>query len=521
MGNNDCGVLREDLIGQAESFIRLCYGELEKSEPEILERISAIHEEVLQSGTYKHTEEELTHGARIAWRHNSRCIGRLFWHSLEVIDARGKETAEEVAEALLAHMERANNGGRIRPVMTVFRSGEDPAKVVRIWNHQLIRYAGYPGNGEDPRAGDPASDAFTSLCRKLGWQGTGGDFDVLPLVISIGCEQPRLFPIPEGIVQEVPLTHPEIERFPELGLRWYSVPIVSDMQLEIGGIRYTAAPFNGWYMETEIGSRNLGDTSRYNRLPAVADLLGLDRSTNTSLWKDRALLELNCAVLHSYKLAGVSIVDHHTAADQFVRFQEQEKQRGREVSGKWHWLIPPMSPSATPIWNDNKLKELNLSPRLVYQSSAYAGWLKEADGMLKGVQEGALEGTREGAQGVALEGTQEGAQEGALEGTREGMREGALEGTQEGAREGMQEGTQEGTRGGTYVGALEGARESARECAQEGMQEAEQEGRRDSTGHTSSTTAAGLDIMEHRSEETPAGPGHAAAEMACPFHHQQ
>jgi nitric-oxide synthase, bacterial len=478
MGNKDCGVSRENLIDQAESFIRLCYGELEKSEPEILERMSAIREEVLQSGTYRHTEEELTHGARMAWRHNSRCIGRLFWHTLEVIDVRGKETAVEVAEALLAHMERANNGGRIRPVMTVFRSGEDPAKVIRIWNHQLIRYAGYPGNAEEePRAGDPASDAFTSLCRKLGWQGTGGDFDVLPLVISIGGEQPRLFPIPEGIVQEVPLTHPEIERFPELGLRWYSVPIVSDMQLEIGGIRYTAAPFNGWYMETEIGSRNLGDTSRYNRLPAVADLLGLDRSTNTSLWKDRALLELNRAVLHSYKLAGVSIVDHHTAADQFVRFQEQEKQRGREVSGKWHWLIPPMSPSATPIWNDNKLKELNLSPRLVNQSSAYAGWLEEADGSQKGMLEG--------------------------------VQEGALEGTQEGTHEGALEGAQEDTRGGTYEGALEGAREGA----QKGMQKGTQEGRRDGAGHTSCATAAGLDIMEHQSEGTPAGPGHAAVEI--------
>ncbi|WP_083675878.1 nitric oxide synthase oxygenase [Paenibacillus borealis] len=505
MGNNDCGVLREDLIDQAESFIRLCYGELEKSEPEILERVSAIREEVLQSGTYRHTEEELTHGARMAWRHNSRCIGRLFWHSLEVIDARGKETAEEVAEALLAHMERANNGGRIRPVMTVFRSGEDPAKVIRIWNHQLIRYAGYPGNAEDPRAGDPASDPFTSLCLKLGWQGTGGDFDVLPLVISIGDEQPCLFPIPKGIVQEVPLTHPEIERFPELGLRWYSVPIVSDMQLEIGGIRYTAAPFNGWYMETEIGSRNLGDTGRYNRLPAVADLLGLDRSTNTSLWKDRALLELNRAVLHSYKLAGVSIVDHHTAADQFVRFQEQEKQRGREVSGKWHWLIPPVSPSATPIWNDNKLKELNLSPRLVYQSSAYAGWLEEADVMQKGMLEDVQEGTQEGAR----EGAQEGAQGVALEGTREG--------TQGGTYEGALEGTREGTQGGTYEGALEGTRESA----QEGMQEGAQEGRRDGAGHTSSAAAAGLDITEHQREETPAEPGHAAAEMACPFHHQQ
>ncbi|MBW4084494.1 nitric oxide synthase oxygenase [Paenibacillus sp. S150] len=365
------------LIGQAESFIRLCYAELEKPEQQTAERIQAIHEEIRKSGTYTHTEEELAHGAKMAWRHNSRCIGRLFWHTLEVIDAREAETAEEVAAALLQHVKHANNGGRIRPVITVFRSGEDPEKVIRIWNHQLIRYAGYPGDDEHPRNGDPASDAFTAVCRKLGWQGTGGDFDVLPLVISVGGEPPHWFDIPPELVQEIPLSHPEIERFPELGLRWYSVPIVSDMLLEIGGIVYPAAPFNGWYMETEIGSRNLGDTGRYNRLPAVADLLGLDRSTSTSLWKDRALLELNRAVLHSFKLAGVSIVDHHTAADQFVRFQEQEKQRGRQVSGKWGWLIPPMSPSSTPIWNDSTLKELNLSPRLSYQKSAYAGWLEK------------------------------------------------------------------------------------------------------------------------------------------------
>ncbi|WP_379156552.1 nitric oxide synthase oxygenase [Paenibacillus sp. sgz5001063] len=365
------------LTGQAESFIRLCYTELEKPEQIIAERIQAIHEEVAQSGTYTHTEEELVHGAKMAWRHNSRCIGRLFWHTLEVNDARQVETAEEVAAALLQHVKQANNNGRIRPLITIFRSGGNPEKAVRIWNHQLIRYAGYPGQGECARTGDPASDVFTAVCRRLGWQGNGGDFDVLPLVVSIGEEEPRWFTIPPELVQEVRLTHPEIERFPELGLRWYSVPIVSDMLLEIGGISYTAAPFNGWYMETEIGSRNFGDTSRYNRLPAVADLLGLDRSTNTSLWKDRALLELNRAVLHSFKQAGVSIVDHHTAADQFARFQEQEKQQGRQVSGKWGWLIPPMSPSSTPIWNDNTLKERNLSPRLIYQKAAYAHWLGE------------------------------------------------------------------------------------------------------------------------------------------------
>lgn len=363
---------------QAEAFVTACYQELGKPEAEREQRLAGVREEIGLTGTYVHTAEELTHGARMAWRHNSRCIGRLFWRSLEVIDARGAGTAGEVAEALLHHVQHAYNGGRIRPVITVFRSGEDPERAIRIWNHQLIRYAGYPGEDGHPRAGDPASDDFTALCLKLGWRGSGGDFDLLPLVISIGDGVPRWYPLPPGLVHEVPLSHPEISRFTELGLRWYPVPVVSDMCLEIGGILYPAAPFNGWYMETEIGSRNFGDTDRYNRLPAVADLLGLDRSTNTSLWRDRALLELNRAVLHSFKQAGVSIVDHHTAAEQFVRFQQQEKKQGREVSGKWGWLIPPMSPSSTPIWNDNKLRELPLSPRFIYRKTAEAAGRQDA-----------------------------------------------------------------------------------------------------------------------------------------------
>jgi nitric-oxide synthase len=362
----------EELTRQAETFIRQCYAELDKSEAEMDHRILAVQEEINQTGSYTHTTEELRQGARMAWRHNSRCIGRLFWHSLDLVDERQAETEEQVAQALLRHLEQANNGGRIRPLITVFRSGEDPSRRIRIWNHQLIRYAGYAGEAGQDRSGDPASDDFTKVCQQLGWQGTGGNYDVLPLVISIGEGQPRWFPIPSNLIQEVPLTHPEIESFAELQLRWYSVPIISDMQLEVGGIMYSAAPFNGWYMETEIGSRNLGDTDRYNKLPSIADLLGLDRSSNTTLWKDRALLELNRAVLHSFKQAGVSIVDHHTAADQFVRFQQQEKEQGRQVSGRWSWLIPPMSPSATPIWNDRTLKEYNFSPRFLYQQSPAA-----------------------------------------------------------------------------------------------------------------------------------------------------
>lgn len=162
---------------------------------------------------------------------------------------------------------------------------------------------------------------------------------------------PKLVEIPEKCLLEVSIRHPHYKWFEDLNLKWYAVPIISDMILEIGGITYTAAPFNGWYMGTEIGARNLADELRYNMLPQIGNLMELDIKTNTSLWKDRALLELNTAVLHSFKEDGVSIVDHHTAAQQFKKFEEKEIENKRAVSGDWTWLIPPLSPATTHIFH--------------------------------------------------------------------------------------------------------------------------------------------------------------------------
>ena len=51
-----------------------------------------------------------------------------------------------------------------------------------------------------------------------------------------------------------------------MDLRWYGLPAVSGMLFDCGGLEFTAAPFNGWYMGTEIGCRDLGDIHRYNML---------------------------------------------------------------------------------------------------------------------------------------------------------------------------------------------------------------------------------------------------------------
>ncbi len=335
---------------------------------------SARREEVLRDVArhrfYEHTPEELLWGCRFAWRHSVRCVGRFFWKQLEIRDARTISTLEEVAEFCGAHVREATNGGAIRPLVTVFPAQRGP-QGWRIWNHQLVRYAGYRAEDGDV-LGDPAEAHLTEVSLGLGWKPPArrGRFDVLPLVLSAPKGAPQLFELCQKDVLEVSLEHPDYMWFGEMGLRWYAVPIVSSMRLEIGGIRYSAAPFNGWYMGTEIGARNLADLGRYDMLPEIAQRMGILERREASLWRDRALVELNRAVLYSYRKAGVRMVDHHTAAQLHVRFEEEEAAAGRPVTGRWEWLVPPISGATTPLWQ-RSYDPSEYSPNFVYQRPAW------------------------------------------------------------------------------------------------------------------------------------------------------
>ena len=55
------------------------------------------------------------------------------------------------------------------------------------------------------------------------------------------------------------------EWFKDLNLKWYTIPGVSSMSLDVGGLVFTGSPFNGWYQQTEI-AKNLTDINRYNKL---------------------------------------------------------------------------------------------------------------------------------------------------------------------------------------------------------------------------------------------------------------
>ncbi len=353
---------------QAVEFIRAFHAE-HRDAGSADTRIRSVLAEIDTTGTYWHTPAELAHGARVAWRNAARCIGRLYWHSLVVRDRRDVTTAERIADEAVTHLRLATNGGRIRPTISVFAPAGPLRPSPRIWNEQLVRYAGYP-QPDGTVVGDPRNIALTELAASLGWQGRGGRFDVLPLVISAAEEPPRVFPLPQAAVLEVSITHPRLSWFADLELCWHAVPVLADMCLEIGGVRYPAAPFNGWYMCTEIGARNFADAARYNMLPTVARRMGLDTQSDRTLWRDRAIVELTAAVLHSFDAAGVTITDHHTESRRFLTHLEREQRARRLCPADWSWIVPPISGAATPVFH-RYYDDVALSPAYVRPSEPH------------------------------------------------------------------------------------------------------------------------------------------------------
>jgi nitric-oxide synthase, bacterial len=334
------------------------------------QRIREVEAEISSRGTYTQTIEELYFGARLAWRNSVRCVGRKYWEGLSIRDCRHLTTAEDMAVAVAAHLRWSTNKGKIRPLITVFPPAAPESPGIRIWNEQLIRYAGYR-QPDGTVLGDPRQLELTELLLRQGWEPPERTaFDVLPLALQLPNEAPRFFQIPRDAILEVEITHPDYPWFAELGLKWHALPAIASMVLEIGGLHYTAAPFSGWYMLTEIGARNFADEGRYNYLPIIAQRLGLDMTSHRNLWRDRALVELNVAVIHAFREAGVKMVDHHTATQHFVEFESLEAKKGRPTYADWSWIVPPVSGSTTPVYH-RLYEKVELKPNFYPQPAPW------------------------------------------------------------------------------------------------------------------------------------------------------
>uniref|UniRef100_F7IJJ9 Nitric oxide synthase n=1 Tax=Callithrix jacchus TaxID=9483 RepID=F7IJJ9_CALJA len=292
---------KEQLFPLAKEFIDQYYSSIKRFGSKAhMERLEEVNKEIETTSTYQLKDTELIYGAKHAWRNASRCVGRIQWSKLQVFDARDCTTAHGMFNYICNHVKYATNKGNLRSAITIFPQRTDGKHDFRVWNSQLIRYAGYK-QPDGSTLGDPANVQFTEICIQQGWKPPRGRFDVLPLLLQANGNDPELFQIPPELVLEVPIRHPKFEWFKDLGLKWYGLPAVSNMLLEIGGLEFSACPFSGWYMGTEIGVRDYCDNSRYNILEEVAKKMNLDMRKTSSLWKDQALVEINIAVLYSFQ----------------------------------------------------------------------------------------------------------------------------------------------------------------------------------------------------------------------------
>lgn len=303
-------------------------------------RIAAALRELDQTGTYRLTGDELDHGLKQAWRHDPRCIRRGTYQFLERIEpddlalidiSRVKLTSEQVVSAFGHYLRYATNGGKLRPMIMVFPpDGPDGARL-RIWNDQLIRYAGQV-RPDGTVLGDPKHVELTAALRALGWNSPAGQQTVLPVAFQLAGHDPTWTPLPTEDILQVPLTHPSHTWVGELGFVWHALPAISRMVAVIGGLVYPVI-FSGWYVANEI----LDNLYRYGLLHTFADRLGI--STRDRLWLNRVEPVALEAIMTSFRAAGVMIEDGRSADAHHHRFVENEHVAGNPVRGDKSKLV--------------------------------------------------------------------------------------------------------------------------------------------------------------------------------------
>jgi sulfite reductase alpha subunit-like flavoprotein/nitric oxide synthase oxygenase domain/subunit/hemoglobin-like flavoprotein len=376
--NRVSDVLRQPMLNQqrllrlADDFIRQVADELTWEPDTLARRLEEIEREIRTTGTYTHTYEELAYGAQLGWRNASKCIGRIAWRNMVVRDLRHVTDPDEMFNEIVEHLRMGTNSGNVQVVMTVFRPKRPLERWgPRIWNSQYIRFAAY----EQPDGtimGDKANLKLTQAIIRQGWTppATKTAYDCLPIVIEAPGQAPRRYEFDPADVLRIPIEHPAYPGMADLNMQWGAIPVIANFNLEIGGVDYGCVPFNGWFMETEI-SRNLWEDERYGMASRIAQVIGLDTSTEQTLWRDRAFLELNAAVLHSFTKAKVTLVDHQTASQQFMAHDQREKRAGRECPAQWSWVTPAAGGSTTAVWH-HEMRDFYLTPSYHYAADKWA-----------------------------------------------------------------------------------------------------------------------------------------------------
>ncbi|KAL6718813.1 hypothetical protein ACLMJK_003047 [Lecanora helva] len=347
-------------------------------------------------GSWIQTSQELEYGLRRAWRNSRKCIMRSHCEELELCDLRNIRTSKEMAETLLLGIHKAFNRGSIQPTVFVFPPRAVNCRGPVILNHQILQFAGYEAT-DGSIIGDPSSVEVTKAIIELGWEPPKirGRWDLLPLVTMAEGDKPYIAGLPADISKLVDIRHPQYTaEFERLDLKWVAFPALARLGFDIGGVQYTAAPFIGWFMDAEIGVRDLADTFRYNVLPDVVDALGLMKgglSDEVEEFEDlpeyeklallsRAQAELNYAVHWSYLQAKVMMTDSLTASMKWCRYDDDfQKKNGFRLPADPYWLAPPQG-SIIPLWHRGGAPNYQPKPMISkHVQDPIKAWRRERD----------------------------------------------------------------------------------------------------------------------------------------------
>ncbi len=341
----------DSMLASAERFVVQFHSENQAGPPDL--RLRQVRREIEATGTYRHTPAELEFGARVAWRNSARCIGRLYWRSLRVRDRREVTAAADVAAESVAHLREATNGGRIRPLITVFAPEAPDRPGPRILNSQLVRYAGYE-TADGAVTGDPASADLTRLARDLGWAGgrPPGRFDVLPLIVQAPGASSDAARAARGRGARGPIEHPEFAL-----VRRSRAALVRRArdQRHVPGDRRRLLPGRAVQRLVHVHRDRVARLRRRRPLqPAAGDrqLHGPvhgQRPDPVEGQGDHRAEPRGPALVQPRP--GVTITDHHTESARFLQHLEREERQGRACPADWTWIVPPAASSATPVFH--------------------------------------------------------------------------------------------------------------------------------------------------------------------------
>ena len=131
---------------------------------EMSQRWSEVEFSINKFEYFELTLQELKHAVQYAWRNATKCVGKIWWETLTLRDCRYIQSVEEMFETICEHLKKSINNGRIKNTISVFpqkKTGQPD--LFRIWNRNILMYAGYQDYDNDSFIGNKSNIGFTEV----------------------------------------------------------------------------------------------------------------------------------------------------------------------------------------------------------------------------------------------------------------------------------------------------------------------------------------------------------------------